>query len=206
MNARRPSAAAFLLGAMLLASALAPSPARADDLDVRLRRNDDKSYEVAGLFSVKASSAVVWGVLEDYAEIPAFVHSMKRSAVRETRPDGTVLVEQEAVGGLFLISKKVHILLEIRRAPERLDFVDVGREDFRSYSGDWRTQPAAGGTLVTYDLRADPRFPAPGFVMKGVMRRGAIELLQQVRDEIDRRDAAARPGAAPTVKAAAPAP
>lgn len=194
MDASPPSkatriAAAFL--ALLLLPVRAPA---AGGIDVRLRRNDDKTYEVHGMFEVAASSPVVWSVLADYEGIPGFVYSMKRSAVRERRPDGTVVLDQEAVGGLFLLSRKVRIVLEVRRAPERMDFLDVGGEDFLSYAGSWQTQASGTGTLVSYDLRADPRFPAPGFVMKGVMRRGALNLLEQVRDEIVRRARAAEPG------------
>lgn len=193
MDASPPSTATRIAAALL---ALALLPARAlaaDAVDVRLRRNDDRTYEVHGMFEVAASSPVVWGVLADYEGIPGFVYSMKRSSVRERRPDGTIVLDQEAVGGLFLLSRRVRIVLEVRRSPERLDFVDVGGEDFLSYAGSWQTQASDAGTLVSYDLRADPRFPAPGFVMKGVMRRGALDLLEQVRDEIVRRTRGTEP-------------
>lgn len=191
--ATNPLASAARLGAILLALAWAAPAARADAIDVRLRRNPDKTYEVSGLFDVRASTGAVWRVLADYEGIPSFVYSMRGSRVREARADGTVLVAQEAVGGMFFVSKTVHVLLEVRRGPDRMDFVDVGREDFRSYSGSWEAQSTPDGTLVTYHLLADPRFPAPGFVMKGVMRRGALNLLEQVRDEILRREPAAVP-------------
>jgi hypothetical protein len=199
--ATHPLASTARLGAILLALACAASAARADEVDVRLRRNPDKTYEVSGLFDAAASTATVWSVLADYEGIPGFVYSMRSSRVKEARADGTVILVQEAVGGLFFVSRKVRVVLEVRRAPGRLDFTDIGGEDFFSYSGSWETQATREGTLVTYHLVAEPRFPAPGFVMKGVMRRGARNLLEQVRDEIlrrrDKERAAPPPRAAP---------
>lgn len=186
-----PLASAARLGALLLALAWAAPAARADAVDVRLRRNPDKTYEVRGQFGVRASTGAVWGVLADYEGIPSFVSSMRSSRVLEARADGKVLVAQEAVGGFIFVSKTLRVLLEVRRGPDTMDFVDVGREDFRSYSGNWETQATPDGTLVSYRLLADPRFPAPGFVMKGVMRRGALNLLEQVRGEIIRRESKA---------------
>lgn len=198
--ATNPLASTLRFGALLLALAASASAARADEVSVRLRRNADKTYEVTGQFDAAASTTAVWSVLADYEGIPGFVYSMRSSRVKEVRADGTVLLDQEAVGGLFFISRKVRVLLEVRRAPGRLDFMDVGGEDFFSYSGHWETQATPGGTLVTYHLLAEPRFPAPSFVMKGVMRRGARNLLEQVRDEILRRRDKERP--APSLRPA----
>lgn len=182
---RKPSLAAVIAAAM---TALAALPARASDpIDVRLRKVPHDGYEVQGLFSVQASSTAVWDVLADYENIPSFVSSMRLSRVKERHEDGTLILEQHAVGGLFFISKTVRVLLEVRRSPERMDFLDVRREDFRAYEGSWSTQETTDGTMVNYHLQVSPRFPAPGFLLKGVMKRGARGLLGQVRMEILRR-------------------
>jgi len=180
-------AARIRLGAALFALALLALPAHADDADVRLRRDPDGAYEVQGQFVVLASTGAVWSVLSDYEGIPTFVSSMRSSRVTGSRNDGVTLVEQVAVGGVFFVSKSARVTLEVRRKPERMDFSDVALADFRAYDGSWETQEAAGGSLVSYHLRAAPRFPAPGFLMRGIMRRGARDLLEQVRAEILRR-------------------
>ncbi len=174
-------------GAVLLALVCAASWADAAGLDVRLSRGKDKSYDVEGAFLVKAPSSVVWEVLTDYEHIPDFVDSMRRSRVLDGRPDGSALVEQEAVGGVFLFSRAVKVLLQVTRATDHLTFRDVDGADFRSYSGSWETRQTPDGVQVVYRLRARPRFFAPSFLMRSGMDRGARELLAQVRDEILRR-------------------
>ena len=155
---------------------------------VEITRAADKSFDVRGSFTVPASTAAVWGVLTDYDRIGGFVSSMKRSKVVASRVDGVTVVEQEAVGGALIFSRTVKVLLEIRREPERLVFVDVGREDFWDYRGSWDVRPAPGGaTEVIYRLNAMPDFFVPAFMMKSGMRKGAGQLLDQVRDEIVRR-------------------
>lgn len=193
MDMGRLRRSAGLGAALLVALSRVASAARApyDKIDVRVERRAGKAYEVQGLFFVPASSGVVWSVLGDYERIPEFVSSMRESRVVETRADGTLLVAQQAVGGTFLLTKKVHVLLEVSRASDRIVFVDRARKDFDEYDGRWQTQESPGGTLVLYNLRARPSFPAPAFLMRGAMRRGARELLDQVRGEILRRARAA---------------
>lgn len=174
--------AAFLL------ALIGASSASFAGTEVSLTRRPDKSYEVSGIFSVDASTSVVWAVLTDYAHIPAFVSSMRSSRVRQVRDDGSLLVEQKAAGGLFFLSKVVHILLEVRRSPERLQFSDVSFEDFRVYAGDWAARRTSSGVDVSYHLRVQPRFFAPPFLVSRATKSGAGELLDQVRAEIVRRE------------------
>ena len=171
----------------LAASIAGAGGARAQDAEVRLTRGPDKAYEVTGLFTVAASTAAVWDVLADYERIPSFVSSMRSSRVRETRSDGALLVEQEAIGDAYFLSRTVRLLLEVRRSPAVMLFADVGLKDFSAYSGSWAAEATPMGARVTYRLRARPRFRAPSFILRGAMKRGARKLLDQVRAEILRR-------------------
>jgi hypothetical protein len=168
------------------------APAAGAQTRVSLERLPDKAYELHGDFEVASSSAQVWGVLTDYEGIPAFVSSMRSSRVRESRDDGSVLVEQKAVGGMFFVKRTVTILLEVKRGPQTLEFEDVGRESFWRYEGGWTTEATETGMKVSYHLIAQPDFLAPSMVMSRVMKRGARDLLDQVRAEIVRRSGAER--------------
>lgn len=171
--------------AVLLALALGAPPAFGARVEVA--RAPDKSYDVEGSFTVPASTAAVWSVLTDYDRIGGFVAAMKRSRVVASRVDGVTVVEQEAVGGTLVFTRSVKVLLEIRREPGRLVFVDVGREDFWGYNGSWDVRPTGDGSEVVYRLNAMPDFFVPPFLMRSGMRKGAGELLEQVRAEIVRR-------------------
>lgn len=182
MNMRRRATAAWTLAFTALLAACASA-----ETSVAISRNSDKVYQIEGSFEVPASSEAVWDVLADYERIPQFVKSMRSSRVRERRADGSLLLEQDATGGMFFVSKTVHVVLEVRRQAGRLDFNDVDHRDFWIYSGGWSTNEGPDGTRVNYSLLAQPDFPAPSFMMRGVMRRGARELLEQIRAEILRR-------------------
>lgn len=173
--------------ALLIAAGLFSQ--RAGAADVELVRRPDRAYEVDGHFNVSTSTGVVWDVITDYEGIPLFVRSMKTSRVREARSDGSLLVEQTAVGSMFFLSKTLKVLLLVRRGPESLVFTDVGRDDFWIYDGAWKVRPQAdgGGVRVDYHLLAQPDFLAPSFFLSRAMRRGVSELLDQVRAEMTRR-------------------
>jgi len=173
--------------AVFVASLAAASAAPPSAAEVRLKRLPGAAYEVWGRFTVDASTATVWSVLTDYEGIPAFVSAMKSSRVREARADGALLVEQKAVGGMFGLERVATLLLEVRREKESLLFEDVGRESFWRYEGEWRVQATARGSTATYRLVAQPDFIVPPFVLGRVLRRGARELLDDVRAEIVRR-------------------
>lgn len=176
-------------GAVLLALACAAPSAWADDVTVRLTAQTRKAYTVVGVFQVAASSAAVWSVLTDYDHIDRFVSSMRESRVVETRPDGTYVVEQQAVGSVLFFSRKVRVRLAVRRSDAELNFADLGHADFRCYAGSWTTRPLGSGTEVTYRLEAEPDFLAPSVLMRRGLARGAKDLLDQVRAEIVRRAA-----------------
>ena len=176
-------------GAALLALACAAPRAWADGVQVRLTELTRKTYSIEGVFQVKASSTAVWDVLTDYDRIGRFVSSMRHSRVVETRPDGTLIMEQEAVGRVLFFSRTVRLRLEVRRDAEGLRFEDLDHKDFRRYAGSWTTRAAAGGTEVTYRLEAEPDFMAPSLLKRRGLRRGAKDLLEQVRAEILRREA-----------------
>ena len=176
--------------AVLIALACGAPRSYGQDISVALSQQRDKAYEVEGRFVVEASTAVVWEVLTDYDRIDRFVPSMKRSKVAGATEDGGLVVEQEAVGGAFVFTKRVRVRLEVRRDAGRLDFKDVGREHFWDYSGSWSTAAAPGGTEVVYKLTMIPDFLIPSFMLRSGMRKGARELLTQVRAEMLRRQAA----------------
>jgi hypothetical protein len=169
--------------------ALAGTPRPQPDARVSVERRDDGLYAIDGRFDVAASTAAAWAVVTDYKGIVSFVSSMKASRVLGSRPDGTLIVEQIAVGRMFLVSKQLHVILAVRRDGDRLTFDDFGRADFWIYSGSWSVRPRPDGCEVRYRLLAQPDFAAPGFLLGGAMRRGARDLLDQVRAEIERRAA-----------------
>lgn len=191
---------AFLLGALVIAT-----PARPDaeaeaagsrsDVVVHVTR-DRGDYVVEGRCRTAASAAAAWAVLTDYDAIERFVPSMRESRVTE-RTGNHLLVEQIAIGRLFLFSRKVTVVLFVEEEPPgTIRFEDVLRRDFSMYRGEWRIEERDGGREIFYRVTARPSFRVPDMIARGMFARTARELLSEVGAEIARR-AAAAPSPAP---------
>lgn len=146
-------------------------------------------YEVRGAFSTAAPPATVWQVLTDYDGIPAFVPSIRQSQV-ERRDGDTLRVRQLAVMGAFPFRRTAWVTLAVREEPERrIEFRDVLGRDFRRYAGSWSLRTDSTLTVVSYALDVSPRGGIPAWVGRSIASHTAGEMLEQVRDEIERRSA-----------------
>ena len=163
---------------------LAAETARGIDLTVDDARG---VCSVHGEFVVQASPDTAWAVLSDYDNIPRFVHSMVSSKA-EYLADGRIVVRQQAVGHMFLFSRRVNVQLEVREQPGQwIEFRDVLGKDFTHYVGDWEIAPDSSGTRVIYRLEASPRVAMPSGMRCGLLKHAARDLLDEVRAEILRR-------------------
>ena len=150
--------------------------------------------QVAGSFEAPVAPGVVWSVLTDYEGIGRFVSAVRMSRM-ERQADGSVLLRQNAVGGVFLFRKQMQVLLALEETPcTRIAFHDVAARDFRAYAGEWRVRDDSTSTHVEYHLTAEPRAAVARVLCRGALRNSARDLLAQVRAEILRRapDDAAR--------------
>lgn len=168
----------------------AEAAGRADGIDVRVA-GDPAGLEVEGRCRINATGATAWRVLTDYDGIERFVSSMRYSRVTRRDNDG-ILVDQMAVGRVFLFSRRIRTTLRVHEEPPgRIRFEDVLGRDFKSYRGEWRIEETRGAVEIVYQLQARPTFSMPDFVMRGLFRATARDLLAEVRTEIERRAALA---------------
>lgn len=172
----------LLLAAVVGAAANAASPGP----DVRV--HEDKGiYRVAARFEVPQPPAAVLAVLTDYEAIPRFMPDLRRSIVRE-RDGARVVIEQEAVSTLMFFSRRVHLTLLVHEADDAVRFTDVSKRSFSEYTGAWRLEPHAAGTVVAYELTAKPAFSVPEFVLVRLLKRDAHEMIDRLREAIAARD------------------
>ena len=166
--------------------AMATVPARAEDAVVEVRETQGV-YDVTGRFEAAVPLATAWAVLSDYEHIDKFVKSMRASAFVR-RPDGSRVLRQDAVVGVFLFHHAIRVELALHEEPrKRIAFRDELGKDFSQYSGSWTLHTDSTGTRVDYALHADPRAGIPRTLGRGVMAHSAKALLTQVRQEMIRR-------------------
>lgn len=140
-------------------------------------------YTVVARFVVDQPTSVVMTALTDYEQIPRFMPDVRTSIVRE-RAAGRAVVEQEAVSGVMLFSKHIHLMLEIEEQPDALVFRDRCGVSFGRYEGAWRLSAQDGQTAIIYELTAEPSFDVPGFVLKHVFQRDSARMIERLQREI----------------------
>lgn len=167
--------------------ALTPSATRAADdsltpSTVTVREAHDV-YSVTARFLVPQPPAVALAVLTDYERIPQFMPGVETSVVIERRP-GRAVIEQEAVSRLMMFKKRVYLVLEVVEGPDTVQFRDRSGRSFARYEGKWRLCEGDGGTWISYELTAQPAFDVPEFVLKRLLKRDSIQMIDGLRREI----------------------
>jgi ribosome-associated toxin RatA of RatAB toxin-antitoxin module len=161
-----------------------PPPVAARPADVTVREQDGV-FHVTATFSVPQSASVVFDVLTGYEQIPRFMPDVRSSRVIE-RGDGHALVEQEAVAHVMLFSKRIHLVLEISEAAERIQFRDRCGKSFARYEGAWNISTKDAQSVIAYELSAKPAFHVPEFLLRRLLKRDAQEMIRRLKDEIGR--------------------
>jgi len=145
-------------------------------------------YVVAAEFSVPGPVAAALAALTDYENIPRFMPAVKTSTVVE-RGDDYAVVEQEAVATFMLFSKRIHLELEVREDSGTLRFIDRSGKSFECYQGTWTVSERGGHTVIGYHLTAKPSFEVPSFLLKRLLKRDALQMIDHLRTEIAARAA-----------------
>ena len=144
-------------------------------------------FTVNARFEVTPSAAAALAVITDYESIPRFMPPVKTSIIRRRNGDGRVVVEQEAVSGVMMFSKRVHLLLDVRVDGQTVTFRDTCGKSFEIYAGSWRLSALDGATVIHYELNAKPNFDVPEFLLGRLMRKDAQRMIERLRAEIEAR-------------------
>jgi carbon monoxide dehydrogenase subunit G len=184
MTARALIVALGIVGSTLAASA---TPEEAPIVSVR---ENGAAYVVSAQFSVAAPAAVVRAVLTDYERIPRFMPGVLASRVLE-RSARHARIEQEAVSKFLMLSRRVHLVLDIEEGPDVIRFRDACGKSFASYEGAWTIADRGDHTQVEYGLTAIPAFEVPGFVLRRLLDRDARTMIEGLRGEMAARTMAA---------------
>ena len=143
-------------------------------------------YQVTAAFAVTETPETVMAVLTDFERIPKFIPDMEISRVIERSAVGWV-VEQQATSRFMWFSKRVHLLLDVREDESSLRFRDRSGESFTIYDGAWIVSQQDSVTVVDYQLKAKPAFDVPAFVLKRLLKRDSVDLIDHIKAEITER-------------------
>lgn len=144
-------------------------------------------YQVTAAFAVSEAPQTVMAVLTDFERIPKFMPDMEVSKVIERTATGMV-VEQQAVSRFMLFSKRVHLILDVREDAGTIRFRDRCGRSFSVYDGAWIISQHDSLTVVDYQLTAKPAFDVPTFVLKRLLKRDSVDLIDRIKAEISARE------------------
>jgi len=175
------------LAAIVCAALMAVSRAGAESVSMQLDDHGHGAYRLEGHMTIKATPYQIWKVLTDYENISNFVSSLRKSEIKDSTTE-RVLLEQEALGKKFFITRRVRVLLEVNEIPyKRIEFEDTLRKDFAFYKGSWEIRNGTAEREVVYRLDCQRLFVVPNFIAKDALKKSATELLADVQREIQRR-------------------
>jgi ribosome-associated toxin RatA of RatAB toxin-antitoxin module len=178
---------ALMIGVLLLAATLAARGAQDEPVISVSETGGD--YVVNARFVVAESPEVVREVLTDYPAIPRFMPDVRTSRLVH-RGERTARVEQEAVSKFMWFSKTIHLVLDVEEGDEVITFRDRCARSFRRYEGSWTIKRDGERTELTYQLAAHPAFSVPGFVLRKLLNRDAVVMVDRLRTEIRARGSA----------------
>ena len=174
---------------MIVSVVVMTTHVRAQD-DVAVTVNESGGlYRVAATFSVPQPASFARAALTDYEEIPRFMPEVRVSEVIE-RADNRTVVEQEAVAQFLIFSKRVHLVLDVEDDGATIRFKDQCGKSFEHYEGSWTFDERDDRTLITYEMTAKPSFEVPDFLVKRLMKRDAMQMIERLKAEIATRAAA----------------
>ena len=175
---------ACILLALLLPGAANARPLGQPEISLTEREG---LYHLRAIFFVPADPQTVWDVLTDYDHVARFVSSVTKSQTLD-RQGNAILIRQVIVGRLYFFFRRLHLKLRVEEEPLRaIRFEDVLGADFVHYQGSWILREKTGGSEVSYELAARPRFTLPTFLFKNLFARSGRRLVEEMRKEMMRR-------------------
>jgi uncharacterized protein YndB with AHSA1/START domain len=174
-------AGGFAFTACTLAACAAAAGSEAPSVTVTADRQPGVGLVEASV-DIDAPPALVWRVMTDCARVSRLMVNVKYCRVIERDPAGRWDVREQVTRGSILPGVRT-VLRSDYDAPRLVRFHRVDG-DFKVLDGEWKLDPLDGGarTRVTYDSRVSSPFPAPGMIVRAVLRKDVPRTLANLRD------------------------
>ena len=127
---------------------------------------------------VQASAKSVWDVITSCEQSFVFVDGLKFCEEIENS-DNRALVHQVVKKG-WLVPTQDYIFESLREPYSGIRFTLV-EGNLKDLEGRWRFTEIPQGLLIDYQIRVQPLFPVPGFIVSYVMRKGMPDLIACIR-------------------------
>ena len=133
---------------------------------------------------VNAPPETVYRVVADFERYMDWVSDLKRIEVLERDADGRPL-EIEFRAAAFGRSTTYTLHYDYSRAPDVLAWHQTRGDLTETLNGQYRFEPAPGGTLLTYDLEVELSVPIPSFVKSRAAYRIQDQALRELKAQAE---------------------
>jgi len=131
---------------------------------------------------IPRAPSAVWRVLSDYDHLEDVVPFVTESRLIRQEGD-TKILHQEGRGGLGIFSRRFSVTFRVHETPLREITFEAFEGDFKQFTGFWRLEGHAEGTLVRHRVDIEPAFYLPQWVMrlvaKHMLMRGIEAVIQR---------------------------
>ena len=134
--------------------------------------------------TVNAPPDVVYRVVTDFEHYADWVSDLKRIEVLERDTLGRPL-EVEFRAAAFGRSTTYALHYDYGRAPEVLTWYQTHGDLTSTLNGQYRFEPVATGTLLTYDLEVELSVPIPAFVRSRAAHRIQSQALRELKAQAE---------------------
>jgi len=178
MPTSRRTAAAVVGTALALATAPALAAEPAPTVTVT---SEGGAGFIKAVEDIDAPRQTVWDIMVDCARVPKMMASVKYCRVLQRDPAGRWDIREQVTQATILPGARVVMHSEYD-APHTVEFHRTDG-DFKILEGEWRLEPLDGGarTRLFYQTRVSSPVPAPGFLVRALLRTDMTESLQNLR-------------------------
>jgi ribosome-associated toxin RatA of RatAB toxin-antitoxin module len=132
---------------------------------------------------IKSPPARVFALMTDCARALSFVPNLTRCEVLRTGPDRSYEIIAHEINYSWFLPLTRYVFRADYVIPSAIQFSEVSG-DLKVNRGSWRLQELSNGgaTVVSYEVRLQPRIYVPEWLVRRSLRKDLPELLSALRD------------------------
>jgi uncharacterized protein YndB with AHSA1/START domain len=179
LPARTVTGLSYCLALALYATGMA----RAAAGDPVVHVNTDEKLNAAHIrasIEIAAPPTVVWAVLIDCARMPRIMPNLESCRIVQHDAGGKWDVREHVINWALLLPKLHTVVRNTFDPDRRLRFKSIGG-DMRISEGEWKLEPNARGTMLSYNALVAPDFPVPQFLVEQAVNTDMPNLLRAIQ-------------------------
>ena len=133
---------------------------------------------------VAAPPERVYAVVTDFPNYQTWAADLKEVTIVDADDDGTTHKVRFRAAA-FGRSTAYTLLYDYSQAPQKLSWVQESGDITSRIDGTYEFAAVPEGTLVTYHLEVDLKFPVPGFIKQRAAQRIVGTALRQLRSRVE---------------------